>query len=77
MYLSTSEIRVRLVQSNTFKSSSNFLTDIFKAVLALWILFFFVFRDLLAIWYMMFSCVFVTNVCPMSGVTLDSIDCCP
>ena len=36
---STSEIRVRLVPSNMFKSSINFLTDRSKAVLLLWILF--------------------------------------
>ena len=37
--LATPDIRVRLVQLNMFKPSSNFLTDRSKTVFLLWILF--------------------------------------
>ena len=76
---STSDLRVRLVPLNMFEPSSNFLTDRFRLVLLLWILFVICFSclplsyciacslqpcdhllgraDLLALWYVMFSCV--------------------
>ena len=72
-------LRVRLVQSNIFKPSRNFLSDRCKVVILLWILFVICVSyhtvlsvpcshvvtcweraDLLALLYVMFSCVFVT-----------------
>ena len=64
---SASEIRVRLVLSNMFKPSSNFLTDCSKALL-LWILY------VICVSYLsvILSCLFLAALWPPSGKGLTS-----
>ena len=85
LYLSTSKIRVRLVPLNMLKPSSNFLTDHFKAVPLLWIIFIFLFhvyllcRLVYSLWPYGWGCGddILALLCLMFSCFLSFPMCCP